>query len=113
MQLLQGELSGMLGKVQLAKTALSSAQHQVLPPLHTTLSSIFLHSSAHTWVHACQGCVMVADQVAHWKRKAERLEQAAEAQAEAAVVEKENERCARSHAEQAVTWVCHNCSMNP
>ncbi|EIE21839.1 hypothetical protein COCSUDRAFT_42877 [Coccomyxa subellipsoidea C-169] len=71
MQLLQGELSGMLGKMQLAKTALSSAQHQV----------------------------------AHWKRKAERLEQAAEAQAKAAVVEKENERCARSHAQQAVTWV--------
>ena len=45
-------------------------------------------------------------QVAHWKRKAERLEQQYEAQAAAAAIEKENERCTRSHAQQAIAWVC-------
>ncbi|KAK9918949.1 hypothetical protein WJX75_008258 [Coccomyxa subellipsoidea] len=71
MQLLQRELASMLGEVQQAKTALSSAQHQV----------------------------------AHWKRKAGRLEQQSEAQAAAAAIEKDNERCARTHAQQAIAWV--------
>ncbi len=44
-------------------------------------------------------------QVAHWKRKCERLEHQAVAQVDAAAIEKDNERCARSHAQQAIAWV--------
>lgn len=44
-------------------------------------------------------------QVAHWKRKAGRLEQQSEAQAAAAAIKKDNERCARTHAQQAIAWV--------
>lgn len=44
-------------------------------------------------------------QVAHWKRKCERLEHQAVTQADAAAIEKDNERCARSHAQQAIAWV--------
>lgn len=46
MQVLQGELASMLGKVQQAKTALSSAQHQVLPPAALNNSSCATTHSA-------------------------------------------------------------------
>ncbi|CAL8471673.1 g11215 [Coccomyxa elongata] len=44
-------------------------------------------------------------QVAHWKRKCERLEHQAVAQADAAAIEKDKERCVRIHAHQAIAWV--------
>ncbi|BDA47058.1 hypothetical protein COCOBI_09-5130 [Coccomyxa sp. Obi] len=88
---------GELGTSEREAAARDRAEMQVL---QTELAGL-LHKLQQQKTATCTA----QHQVAHWKRKCERLEHEAVAQADAAAIEKENERCARAHAQQGIAWV--------